>query len=95
MIICSKSGRLIFNDLANIYQKFLPNAKFGPVRPKELCVFACIFIVFSFSFFFLIFFFHSWPDLNLPLGLYPNNAPNLLASSRKGFTGDDMFGGQG
>ena len=36
---CSKSERLIFNDLAKIYQKFLPNAKFGP---KELCVFACI-----------------------------------------------------
>ena len=25
--------------LAKFYQKFLPNAKFGPVRPKELCVF--------------------------------------------------------
>ena len=25
--------------LAKFYQKFLPSAKFGPVRPKELCVF--------------------------------------------------------
>ena len=54
-----------------------------------VCVFACIFVVFPFFFFF----FYSWPNLNLRL--YPHNAPNLLASSRKGFTGDDMFGGQG
>ena len=97
-----KSERLIFNDLAKNYQKFLPNAKFGSVRPKGVCVcvFACIYVFFFFFSFFLFFFFsflfflfYSWPDLNLRL--YPHNAPNLLASSWKGFTGDDMFGGQG
>ena len=66
---------------------------FGPVRPNELCVFLYVFSMF-FAFPFL-FFFNLWPDLNLRLGLYPHNARNLLASSRKGFTGDDMFGGQG
>ena len=70
----------------------------GPLGLKNcVCVFACIFVVFPFPFLFLFLFcfFYSWPDLNLRLGLHPHNAPNLLASSRKGFTGDDMFGGQG
>ena len=71
LIFCSKSERLIFKDLANIYQKFVPNEKFGPVSPKELCVCLHVFSVF----FPFPFFFYSWPDLNLRLGLYPHNAP--------------------
>ena len=61
------------------------------------CVCFCMYFrcFFPFPFFFFFFFFYLWPDLNLRLGLYPHNARNLLASSRKGFTGDDMFGGQG
>ena len=76
---------LIFNDLAKNHQKFLPKAKFGPVRPMELCVFFCFFVLFFFFFvlfcfvfvflhvfFFFFFFFYSLPDLNLRL--YHHNA---------------------
>ena len=63
----------------------------GQLGPKEL--YMCFCMLFSLFFPFFFFFFNSWPDLNLRL--YPHNAPNLMASSRKGFTGDDMFGGQG
>ena len=49
--------------LAKFYQKFLPNSKFGPVRPKELCVFfLCVFPLLL-----LLFFFNSSPDLNFCL----------------------------
>ena len=47
---CSKSERLIFNDSCKV-QKNLPNATFGSVRLKELCVF---FACFFFFFFFLL-----------------------------------------
>ena len=50
--------------LAKFYQKFLPNAKFGPVRPKELCVFFLCVFPFFFCYFF---FFNSSPDLNFCL----------------------------
>ena len=47
--------------LAKFYQKFFPNAKFGPVRPKELCVFfLCVFPLLLL----LLLFFYSSPDLN-------------------------------
>ena len=51
--------------LAKFYQKFLPNAKFGPVRPKELCVF--FLCVFPLLLLLLLFFFYSSPDLNFCL----------------------------
>ena len=67
---------------------------FGQLGLKNCVCFLHVFsLYFPFFFFFFFFFFYSWPDLNKRL--YPHNAPNLLASSRKGFTGDDMFGGQG
>ena len=43
--------------LAKFYQKFLPNAKFGPVRPKELCVFGvCVCVCFPLLLLLLLFF---------------------------------------
>ena len=50
------------------------------------CLCFCMYFRFCFVLFCFVFFF-SWPDVNLRL--YPHNAPNLLASSRKGFTRDD------
>ena len=45
--------------LAKFDQKFLPNAKFGAVRSKELCVcFVAFFFIFPFFFFFFFFFTH-------------------------------------
>ena len=52
---CSKSERLIFNDPCNISSKFLQNAKFGPVKLKELCVFLAWFFFFLFLFLFVLF----------------------------------------
>ena len=61
---CSKSELLIFNDTGKMLSKFLPNAKFGPVRPKELCVFfLCVFPLLLL----LLLFFNSSPDLNFCL----------------------------
>ena len=40
---CSESELLIFNDSGKILSKIPPNAKFGPVRPKELCAFFFVF----------------------------------------------------
>ena len=48
--------------LAKFYQKFLPNAKFGPVRPKELCVFSLCFPLLL-----LLLCFYSSPDLHFCL----------------------------
>ena len=66
--LCSKSPEPEPNDSSKIFKKFLPNAKFGSVRPKELCVFfACFFFVFPFFLFFLFlflflfFFYYSSP----------------------------------
>ena len=51
--------------LAKFYQKFLPNAKFGPVKPKELCVF--FLCVSPLLLLLLPLFFYSSPDLNFCL----------------------------
>ena len=80
-----------------IQQKFIKNSSqmqnLGQFGLKNCVCFCMYFLCLSFVCLFVCF--YSWPDLNLRLYPHNDNAPNLLASSRKGFTGDGMFGGQG